>query len=132
MGNGVYNISIYDNNYPNDRNRRMVVDTSNLSWTYYGIYRSSTHDFRFINTSIIYSSVQKALEQQANPQTSFNRMEYDMTIIIPTDVIATQNGVPISEIENIVEITPLTNTEEVLATMWYLPDGGIVEFEAPG
>jgi len=130
-GNGVYVISIYDNNYPNDSNRNMVVDTARLAWTY-GTYTSSTHEFRFLDSAIVYASVQEAIARQSNPSMSIERTENDMQIIIPDGVTATQNGIPISEIEGAFDITPVMNGENPLAPIWYLPDGGIVDFNAIG
>jgi hypothetical protein len=131
VGNGIYSLSIYDNNYPNDRNRTMVVDTARLAWTYYGRYTSSTHEFRFLDSSVVYSNVQAAIARQSNPSLD-NRTENDMRVIIPDGVSATQNGIPITEIEGAFDMTPDTNAGGTLAAVWYIPDNDIVNFEVPG
>jgi len=35
MGGGVYDIHVYDNNWPNDSTRRLAVDTNKNTWSYY-------------------------------------------------------------------------------------------------
>jgi hypothetical protein len=35
MGNGVYEVHVYDNNWPDDPNRRLQIDTKTNTWSYY-------------------------------------------------------------------------------------------------
>ncbi|MBN8866705.1 MAG: hypothetical protein J0H98_04050 [Solirubrobacterales bacterium] len=35
MGGGIFNIHVYDNNWPDDATRRVVVDTNKNTWRYY-------------------------------------------------------------------------------------------------
>jgi hypothetical protein len=35
MGNGVYEVHVYDNNWPNDDSRRLQIDTKTNTWSYY-------------------------------------------------------------------------------------------------
>ena len=35
MGGGIYEIHVYDNNWPNDDTRRLVVNTNRNTWSYY-------------------------------------------------------------------------------------------------
>ncbi len=36
MGGGVYDVLVYDNNWPGDAGRRLEIDTGKNTWTYYG------------------------------------------------------------------------------------------------
>lgn len=35
MGNGLYEVHVYDNNWPNDPNRRLQINTKTNTWSYY-------------------------------------------------------------------------------------------------
>lgn len=35
MGGGIYDVHVYDNNWPNDDTRRLVVNTNTNTWSYY-------------------------------------------------------------------------------------------------
>jgi hypothetical protein len=35
MGNGIYDVHVYDNNWPDDDTRRLTVDTNKNTWSYY-------------------------------------------------------------------------------------------------
>jgi hypothetical protein len=131
-GNGVYAISIYDNNFPNDSNRTMIVDTNRRTWNYGNSYRNTTHNFRFVDTSVVYSSVQTAIAQQSSSEVSPGRPDNDMMIIAPDDVVITQDGLTLWEIESVFEITPLMNSVSTERIMWFMPDNGVVDFMAPG
>lgn len=36
-GSGVYDVHVYDNNWPNDNTRRLTIDTKTNSWSYYAV-----------------------------------------------------------------------------------------------
>ena len=37
MGDGIYDVHVYDNNWPNDADRRLQIDTKNNTWSYYAM-----------------------------------------------------------------------------------------------
>jgi len=39
MGNGIYQVHVYDNNWPGDTGRRVTIDTVNDTWRYYAATR---------------------------------------------------------------------------------------------
>jgi hypothetical protein len=37
MGNGIYDVAVYDNNWPDDANRRLEINTKKNTWSYYAM-----------------------------------------------------------------------------------------------
>lgn len=47
MGNGVYQVHVYDNNWPEDDSRRLIVDTNRNTWSYYASTQPGIPDARY-------------------------------------------------------------------------------------
>jgi hypothetical protein len=122
-GGGVYHLSIYDNNFPNDTSRRMTVNTSNKSWQYDSYSSASGHDFRYLDSSVAYAALQTALQEQGQPRLSTAEAATDMYISIPsTNAMVSQDGVPISDTADALDVTPLTS-EVNSQSVWFVPIG---------
>jgi hypothetical protein len=93
---GVYELSIYDCNYPNDKNRKMTItsNTAEKSWS----YKSETHGvtcgkktddfFQFVAAELVYDAIENT---SAAPNNT-------MDIIVPLNALVTQNGVSVKDI----------------------------------
>jgi hypothetical protein len=123
-GNGIYYLSIYDNNNPKDTSRKMTVNTSNKTWQY-DSYSSAKeqHVFRYLNSSVVYKAIQNALSEQSQPNQSSSVPATDMYISIPSqNATILQNATPVNEITNAIDVTPATG-EEYTQSVWFVPVG---------
>jgi hypothetical protein len=119
-GGGLYYLWIYDNNYPNDTTRRMKVNTAANHWQYADYKSASGHEFRYLDSSIVLSALQAALQKRGQARLSSAKGTTDMYIAIPTGSEITYNGASISEIPEAPNVTPLTG-EESQTAVWFIP-----------
>jgi putative cell wall-binding protein len=126
-GNGVYDLSIYDNNYPNDTARKMTVDTNRRTWSYqlfsgttFGTGNSAQDYFSFHTAAQADEEITAALNQYHSTNGG------NMTIIVPAAAGITFNGTPVVDVPGAYEIIPLQLTAgqpEHSKVMWSVPTG---------
>jgi hypothetical protein len=121
--NGVFDLKIYDCNYP-DEIRTMSVNTLNKTFKYYDYGEDITALFEYVTAAAIDNAVDTALMEQANPTNS--RPRPNMTILAPRNAAITANGVSVSNINGAYEVIApayMKGAPERTTTMWYVPDG---------
>jgi hypothetical protein len=131
-GGGVYELSIYDNNYPDDLNRRMLVDTMANTWSYkilqdgttFGTNNSSEDYFSFHTLSLIEYEISAALNHY-NTESEYG----NMNIIVPSQASEiTLGNVPIENVPGAYEAIPMGIMEGEGSpvreqSIWNVPEG---------
>jgi hypothetical protein len=113
-GNGVFYLSIYDNNYPNDTTRKMRFDTVNKTWQY-GNYNQSTGYFRYISAAAVYNAIQNAKTNK------ISNMEKPMKIVVPSkNATITLKGQSVETLEGAIDATPFTGNDSG-TKVWSVP-----------
>jgi hypothetical protein len=109
VSGGVYDVSIYDNNYPNDRNRKMRLNANDGTWSYTSEKHNitcgsnSSHYFSFITAATVGLAVDNASKIRGTAQ---------MKVILPNSAQISGEKIEIPE-----------SGAANITTLWTVSDG---------
>jgi hypothetical protein len=101
VSSGVYDISIYDPNYPDDSARRMRVNTTARTFSYKGNDdwgSKPEHYFEYVSAGVIDTAMDNAINKYSGGKVSVNAATPDMVIRVPKGKTALLGGTPIQNI----------------------------------
>lgn len=128
ISDGVYALSIYDSNDPNNKNRVMQVNTNSKSFSYYDYGKDSTAFFEYIPTNVINNAVNNAINDKAKSN-GISGPGSRMTISAPsgTRIANLADSTFIEDNKNaykIVEPSLDSSVAERVRQMWSVPNTG--------
>jgi hypothetical protein len=127
VSENIYDISVYDSNYPTDNNRKMRVDTANRTFSYSDFGGEHTQKnggyFDFVLSETIDNAVDSALAKYSNDTSPVATKNSEMTIVVPKNAQIESNGVAIENIPGAYEIILMDGDEERTTAMWSVPQG---------